>query len=130
VYKRIPIPHQPITVSHPPAAPDLRFSIVPEPESPPSSDSPILTLTPIGYGAIGIIYQAAEGCVVKLSRSPKTAVDVINEAVIYTILEASRVACSIPRLFGLFQHGGLTALILSNEGIPVTRLAERPLRER
>jgi hypothetical protein len=128
VYKRILIPHQPIPVPHTPAAPDL--NIAPEPESPPSSDSPILTLTPIGYGAIGIIYQAAEGCVVKLSRSPKTAVDVINEAVIYATLKASRVSRFVPRLFGLFRNGEIRALILSNEGTPVTRFAELPLRQR
>jgi serine/threonine protein kinase len=90
----------------------------------------LLTLTEIGYGAVGIVYRAAEGCIVKLSQSPDKAEELLAEARIYRILQSSNVSCFIPTLFGVFRHDQTVALVLSDEGRPIIRFDELSLTDR
>jgi hypothetical protein len=83
----------------------------------------------MGYGAVGVVYRAAEGCIVKLSP-PDKAKDLLTEARIYRILESSNVSCFIPTLFGVFRHDQMAALVLSDEGQPITRFDELSLTHR
>jgi hypothetical protein len=90
----------------------------------------LLTLKEIGYGAVGIVYRAAEGCVVKLSQSPDKAGALLAEASIYHILQSSNTSRFIPTLFGVFRHDQTVALVLSDEGYPITRFDELSLTDR
>jgi hypothetical protein len=102
----------------------------PSPSRQPPLYSLLLTLKEIGYGAVGIVYRAAEGCIVKLSQSPDKAEDLLNEAGIYRILQSSNASCFIPTLFGVFRHDRTVALVLSDEGRPITRFDELSLTDR
>jgi hypothetical protein len=84
----------------------------------------------IGYGAVGIVYRAAEGCVVKLERSADNAEDLVHEATIYQALNSFNGACFFPTFFGLFRHGASVALVLSDEGVPVVDFDELSLKDR
>jgi hypothetical protein len=90
----------------------------------------LLALKEIGHGAVGIVYRAAEGCAVKLSRSPNKAEALLAEAGIYRILQSSNVSSFIPTLFGVFRHDQTVALVLSDEGYPITRFDELSLTDR
>jgi hypothetical protein len=71
-----------------------------------------------------------EGCIVKLSRSPDAVEDLINEASIYSILNSYNIACFLPLFFGLFRHQDSVALVLSDEGEPIARFGDLPLKDK
>jgi hypothetical protein len=96
----------------------------------PPSYSLLLTLKEIDYGAVGVVYRAAEGCIVKLSQSPDNGENLLTEARIYRILQSSNVSCFIPTLFGVFRHNQSVALVLSDEGYPITQFDELSLTDR
>ena len=79
---------------------------------------------------MGIVYRAAEGRVVKLSQSPDKAEALLAEAGIYHIIQSSNVSCFIPTMYGVFRHDQTVALVLSDEGYPVTRFDELSLTDR
>ncbi len=91
---------------------------------------PTLTLTSIGYGSVGLVYRAFEGCIIKLSASPEVIPELIQEARIYQILQSSRAAHYIPRFIGLFSRSSSVALILSDEGECARSLENLSLNER
>jgi hypothetical protein len=71
-----------------------------------------------------------EGCIVKLSRSPDTVEDLINEASIYSIVNPYNIACFLPSFFGLFRHHDSVALVLSDEGEPVASFGDLSLKDK
>jgi len=99
------------------------------PQTSPVTDKmpqwPTLTLRFLGHGAVGSVYRSRERFIFKMAHAGAEK-RLRDEKEVYDILAAKNIK-HVPSCYGLFQHDGSVALVLSYEGTPLRTFDELSL---